>query len=150
MLHRFLTRNSLGPGEIFRAAFGRPHFAFMLQNDRNLTFCFLVIGWWLSITASLLLLSGLIGVLFAGALLVLPFAAMSLRWRSVNAGIYSVTVWNVLALSFLPGLLRARYSPTVWIDSTVLKQGAVLDEPRQVICATAKMSHFSNDARTSA
>jgi glycosyltransferase involved in cell wall biosynthesis len=154
LLHRFLTRNSFGPGEIFRAAFGRPHFAFMLQNDRNLTFCFLVIGWWLSITASLLLLSGLIGVLFAGALFVLPFAAMSLRWRSLNAGIYSVAVWNVLALSFLPGLLRARYSPTVWIDSTVLKQGAVLDEPRQVpegmIRATAKMSHFSNDARTSA
>ncbi len=104
----------------------------MLQNDRNLTLCFLVIGWWLSITASLLLLPGLIGVLFAGALLVLPFAAMSLRWRSLNAGLYSVAVWNVLALSFLPGFLRSRYSPTVCIDSTVLKQGAVLDGRGQV------------------
>jgi hypothetical protein len=94
------------------------------------------------------------GVLLAGALLVLPFAAMSLRWRSLNAGIYSVAVWNVLAVSFLPGLLRARYSPTVWIDSTVLKQGAVLDEPGQVregmIRATAKASHLSSDACTSA
>jgi hypothetical protein len=63
-------------------------------------------------------------------------------------------VWNVLALSFLPGLLRSRYSPTVWIDSTVLQQGAVLDEPGQVpqamIRAAAKTSHLSSDAPTSA
>jgi hypothetical protein len=49
---------------------------------------------------------------------------MSLRWRSVRLGLYSVTAWNVYALCFLPGFIRRRVAPAGWIDSTILQQGA--------------------------
>ena len=52
---------------------------------------------------------------------------MSFRWRSVRHGLYSVAAWNVYALSFFPGFFRSRVSPTNWIDSTVLKEGAPAD-----------------------
>ncbi|HEY7244824.1 MAG TPA: glycosyltransferase [Xanthobacteraceae bacterium] len=153
LLHRFLMRNSFGPGELFRAALGKPHFTFTLRNDRNLTFCFLVMAWWAGMAALLLVLPGVMGAIFAGLLFLLPFAAMSLRWRSLDAGIYSVAVWNALALSFLPGFARRRHAPTSWIDSTVLKHGSRLDSPRiprklrGMSAVTATLPESSEDER---
>src|SRR5438874_10881589 len=69
-------------------------------------------------------LSGWPAVGIAGAILLFPFAAMSLRWRSIRLALYSLAAWNVYALSFWPGLLRPRTSPSGWIESTVLKASA--------------------------
>jgi hypothetical protein len=46
---------------------------------------------------------------------------MSLRWRSLRLGLYSVTAWNVFTLCSWPGLLRPRTPPARWIESTVLQ-----------------------------
>jgi glycosyltransferase involved in cell wall biosynthesis len=120
LLRRVTSRNTLGTGELFRAAIGRPEFRFILRNDKNLVLCFLVAGWWLSILAALLMPIRWHFAL-AIALALLPFIVMSLRWRSPYKGIYSVLAWNVYTLGFLPGLLRRRVPPAQWIDSHLVE-----------------------------
>jgi glycosyltransferase involved in cell wall biosynthesis len=124
LLRRMKMRNSWGPGEIIRSAIGRPQFGYVTRNDRNSMLSGLVGLWWCSIAAALLLGSGVWAPLAAAALLVLPFAAMSLRWRSLRDGIYSVTAWNAHALCFLPGFLAPRKPPANWIASSVIKDPA--------------------------
>jgi GT2 family glycosyltransferase len=125
LLHRVASRNSFGTGEVFRAALGQPHFWFVPRNDRNLAICSLVAAWWLAIAAAIFFLDGKAALVGTGALVLAPVLAMSLRWRSLGRGLYSVAAWNMFALSFLPGFLRRRRPPTQWIDSTVIKDVAV-------------------------
>ena len=121
LLRRVLNKNASATGELFRAAIGRRHFWFIVGKDRNVFLCLFVTGWWIALALASFALSGWSAVSAIGALLLLPFAVMSLRWRSVRLGLYSVTALNVFALCFWPGLLRARTSPAGWIDSTVLQ-----------------------------
>jgi hypothetical protein len=85
--------------------------------------CALVLGWWLAIMATPFLLGGAAGLLAVAGVALFPFAVMWLRWRSLYDGIYSVAAWNLFTFSFLPGFLRSRVPPTLWIESTVVKQG---------------------------
>jgi glycosyltransferase involved in cell wall biosynthesis len=121
LLRRVATRNSFATGELVRAAIGRPHLWFTIRNDINPALCLLVATWWATIIAAPFVLGGLGAAIATGALILFPIAAMSLRWRSFRLGLYSVTAWNVYALSFVPGFLRSRVSPTAWIDSSSVK-----------------------------
>jgi glycosyltransferase involved in cell wall biosynthesis len=124
LLCRVVSKNASATGELLRAAIGRRHFWFIVVKDHNAFLCLLVTGWWITLVLAGLVLSGWSAVLAAGAILLLPFAAMSLRWRSVRLGLYSVTAWNIFALCFWPGLLRPRTPPTDWIESSVVQAGA--------------------------
>jgi glycosyltransferase involved in cell wall biosynthesis len=124
LLERFATRLSLGMGETLRAAIGRSHFWFIVRNDRKLILALLVAAWWPVLLAIPFVLSGVAAAVAAGMIFLLPVAAMSVRWRSIQHGIYCVAAWNAFALSFLPGLLRRRTPPTQWIKSIVVQQGA--------------------------
>jgi hypothetical protein len=97
--------------------------------------CLLVAAWWVTIAAVAFMLRGPFAVLGAGLIVLLPIAVMSLRWRSARHGLYSVTAWNVYALSFLPGFLRSRASPTSWIDSTILKDDSPADRRSASVAA---------------
>jgi glycosyltransferase involved in cell wall biosynthesis len=130
LLRRVMTRNSFATGELVRAAIGRPHFWFVVGKDKNSLLCLLVIAWWATIVAAPFVLSGWSALAAIAVLLLLPLVAMSLRWRSLRNGLYSVTAWNVYALSFLPGFLRARVSPVRWIDSTVLQEAPHAERAR--------------------
>ena len=121
LLQRIKNRNAFGPGELIRAAIGRPHFGLVLRCDRNSRLCGLVGLWWGSMAAIAASTNGLSAVLASAALLALPFAFMSLRWHSLRDGVYSVAVWNAQALCFLPGFLRRRKLPAGWMASTVIK-----------------------------
>jgi glycosyltransferase involved in cell wall biosynthesis len=121
LLRRVRNKNAFGAGELFRAAIGQRHFWFAIGKDRTTLLCLVVTAWWIALALAALALTGWSAVLAAGALLLFPFAAMSLRWRSLRLGAYSVAAWNVFALCFWPGLLRARKPPASWIDSTVLQ-----------------------------
>jgi glycosyltransferase involved in cell wall biosynthesis len=121
LLQRIKTRNAFGPGEVIRASIGRPQFGFIIRNDRNSVLCGLVASWWLSIAAVAVAASGLSAVLAIAAIVILPFAVMSVRWRSLRNAVYSVAVWNAQALCFLPGLLWPRIPPANWMPSTVIK-----------------------------
>jgi glycosyltransferase involved in cell wall biosynthesis len=124
LLRRMATRNACATGEIFRAAIGRPHFWSVVGEDNNTLLCFLVATWWMTIMLVPFVVSGVAAAAAIAGLVLFPLATMSLRWRSVRLGLYSVAAWNVYAFSFLPGFIRSRVSPTRWIDSTVLQQGA--------------------------
>jgi hypothetical protein len=71
-----------------------------------------------------LALSGLPAFFTVATLILFPMA-MSLRWRSVHNGLYSVAAWNLFALSFLPGFMRSRVSPIRWIESSIIKDGPI-------------------------
>jgi glycosyltransferase involved in cell wall biosynthesis len=127
LLRRVFSRNASAIGELLRAAIGRRHFWFVVLKDRQCFLCLLVTCWWLAVALAMLALSGWSAVFGAGAILMLPFAAMSLRWRSARLGLYSVTAWNAFALCFWRGLLRRRTPPASWIESTVV-QAPWIDE----------------------
>jgi hypothetical protein len=112
-------------GETLRAAIGRSHFWFVVRNDRKLILALLVAGWWAVLFAIPFVLSGVAAAVAAGLILLLPIAAMSARWCSVQHGIYCVAAWNAFALSFIPGLLRPRVAPTQWIKSIIVKEGPI-------------------------
>ena len=123
LFRRLTSRFSCGPGEVVRASIGRAHFRYLIRHDRNVLLCGLVGLWLLSIALLVLLGRGprpAIATAVA-ALAIFPFVLMSLRWRSVRNGIYSVVVWIAHAFCFLPGFLRPRISPTEWLESTVVK-----------------------------
>jgi hypothetical protein len=127
LLRRIMSRGAWGTGEAVRAALGRAHFPLIFQENNTLKLCLAVQGWWLSMIASLLLIrSWPLAILVTIGILLLPLAIMSMRWRSVSVGLYSVAAWNAYAACFLPGLLRPRVSPSAWIDSSVIKEHAVL------------------------
>jgi len=121
LLRRVANKNAFATGELLRAAVGRPHFRFVVGKDHNCFLLLLVVGWWMTLLLTPVVLSGWSAVFAAGAVLLFPLAAMSLRWRSVRLGLYSLAAWNVYALSFWPGLLRPRACPSGWIDSTVVQ-----------------------------
>jgi hypothetical protein len=126
--------NALATGELLRAAIGRRHFWFIVRKDHNWLLCLLVNGWWIALALALALpaMNGRPAIFAAGGILLLPFVAMSLRWRSVRLGLYSVTAWNVFALCFWPGLLRPRNPPTDWIESTLLQDSSPRAEPARL------------------
>ena len=134
LFRRMKTRYSFAPGELLRAAIGRPHFWFVIGKDHNCLLCVTVIGWWGALLLSPFVFPGWSAVFAVGLFLLLPLAAMCIRYRSIRLGLYSVTAWNVYALSFVPGLLRSRISPSSWIESTVLKISPPASEKADQIC----------------
>jgi glycosyltransferase involved in cell wall biosynthesis len=134
LLRRIMTRHAFGPGELVRASLFQPHFGFVIRNERNILLSGLVAAWWSCIFAVAVFAGGMPAALVVAALVLFPFAVMSWRWRSLCGGIYSVAVWNVLALCFLPGfLLQQRVPPTAWLDSTVVKDPSVVRQRPRVL-----------------
>ncbi len=121
LLRRMKTRNAFGPGEMIRAAFGRPHFGLVLRDDRNSRLCALVVLWWATMASVAAVLRDVDAVVAIAALFAFPFVVMSWRWRSLRHGLYSVMAWNTQALCFLPGFLQRRRPPAEWMASTVVK-----------------------------
>jgi hypothetical protein len=120
LLRRVLTRYACAPGELLRAAMAKRYFWFGLRNNRQWLVCLLVTAWWGTLLTTVAL-PGSLRMLTAGVILLLPFAGMSLRWRSFRLGLYSVATANTIALCFWPGLLRPRIAPASWIESTALQ-----------------------------
>jgi glycosyltransferase involved in cell wall biosynthesis len=123
---RWATGFAFSTGEILRGTFGQSAFWLVLHKLRWELFLFAAVhAWWLTLIAAPFLVRGpFAAALTVAALAVLPFAAMSLRCRSVGLGIYSVTAWNVYAAGLWPGLLRRRIDPARRIPSAVLRDAA--------------------------
>jgi len=95
-------------------------------QKRTIVMLALVQAWWVSLlVAPALAGSVLLPIATLAALVVLPIVAMSLRFRSIKLGVYSVIAWQVYAAGFWPGLLRRRVPPTDWIASTVVQDAPV-------------------------
>lgn len=121
LLRRWRARYVCGMGELLRGAMGRPHARLVLRRLRELRIYLAVLAWW----------AVLLGVPFwpasaavrsaaFAAVALAPFAAMTLRKRSVGRAAYSVVSWCFHAAGLVRGMLRPRRDPRGRIDSKVL------------------------------
>lgn len=107
MLRRLRTGYAGGPGEVVRAAWGRPHWRQVLRHFAQLRYSVAVFGWWTALLAAALLGQGLALL----AILLVPLAFLVVRRRSVRLGCYSLAAWNFIAIGFLQGLAQRRLPP---------------------------------------
>lgn len=107
MLRRIRSGYAGGPGEVVRAAFGKPHWTMILRRFSQLRYSVVVIGWW----TALLLLAGFGQWLPLALVALAPLAFLVIRRRSLRLGLYSLATWNMIAIGFLQGLLRRRRPP---------------------------------------
>jgi glycosyltransferase involved in cell wall biosynthesis len=123
LVRRWQTRFAFGIGEMLRGSLERGYWPFLLRQWKwFLSLLGAVHLWWICLLAIPFLVgSAWAGVLATATLLVLPFALMSARRRSVRLGVYSVAAWNVYAAGIWPGLLQRRIDPADWIESTVIR-----------------------------
>jgi glycosyltransferase involved in cell wall biosynthesis len=133
LMRRIRSRNSFGPGEMARAALGQAQLGFILRHDRTIVLSVLVALWWFTIAAVLLLVRGSAALFAAATIAIMPFAVMSLRYRSLPGGIYAVAVWNVFTLCFMPGFLRPRAAPAEWMASSVIQDQTITTDMRRVM-----------------
>ena len=126
LLRRWETGFAFGTGEILRAALGHGRFWLTLTRlRREVALLAAVHLWWLCLIVVPLVLEEPIAAAPTTVMLaLLPFAAMSVRCRSVGVGVYSVAAWNVYAAGVWPGLLHARVDPSAWIDSMIVRDAA--------------------------
>jgi len=117
---RVKSRVAFGPGETLRAALGRKHFSFVMRHQAAVYCLWLAVyAWWFTIAAEpfVMTAANVNPAAPEAAIVLLPFAAKSVRCRSLSIGVYSVAAWNINALCFIPGFLRRRVDPARWIES---------------------------------
>ncbi len=121
LLRRWKSGYLRGTGEVLRAALGKPHCRNVLKELPELKLWGAVYLWWLAILAALIFVPGP-GRAFLAALViaVLPFAAMSIRARSLSLGVYAVVAWIFHAAALPLGFFAPRRAPTDWVESRVL------------------------------
>lgn len=107
MLRRLRTGYAGGPGEVIRAAWGKPHWMQVVRHFAQLKYSVAVIGWWCALILLALMARGW---LFLGVLL-LPLVFLVARRRSLRFGLYSLATWNMIAIGFIQGLFRPRRPP---------------------------------------
>ena len=104
---RWSTGYAAGPGELLRAAIGKPHFVAVITKVRLIQLSFFVYAWGLAVLG--LLLSGL--PYAAAATAILPFLIMVMRKRDLRLGVHSVATWIMYAMALPRGFCRSRKNP---------------------------------------
>lgn len=123
LLRRWKSRYACGLGELLRASLGQPQMKLALRGLRELRLYVGVLAWWaLLLTVPFWPFSAGTRVAAFAALAIAPFAAMTLRKRSLERGVYSVTSWCVQAAGLVRGLLAPRKPPRALIPSLVLHE----------------------------
>lgn len=104
MLRRLRSGYAGGPGEVVRAAIGRPHFAQVLRDFSQLRFGFVIWAWWL------LLVTAIVAGQWLALAMILALPVCYFAWRrgGLRLGLYSLATWNVSAIGLVQGLLRRR------------------------------------------
>jgi hypothetical protein len=128
--YRLRSKYAFGSGELVRGAVGNAHWRQVLFGFRELRIWIAVLVWWASMVLCLAVASRNSGALQAAAMVaVLPLIVMTMRKRSVYAGLYAVASWNVYATGMVLGVIRPRTSPLRRIHSVVLRDpGSPLPE----------------------
>ena len=104
MLRRLRTGYAGGPGEVVRAALGRPHWRQVVRDFAQMRYGFVIWAWWLLLLGTLASGHGLA----LAVIVALPVAYFSWRRGGLRLGLYSLATWNVNAIGLLQGLVRAR------------------------------------------
>jgi glycosyltransferase involved in cell wall biosynthesis len=118
MWRRLRSGYAGGPGEVVRAAWGRPHWRQILRGFSQLRYSVIVYGWWLALLIATVARAPLIALF----ILLLPLAFLTIRRRSLRVGLYSLATWNVIAIGMLQGLARPRRPTTAPVPANDLSQ----------------------------
>lgn len=120
LMRRWRSKYVWGLGELLRGAVGRPHWALVWRDLRELKLYLAVVAWWLVLlSAPAWPLAAPAHALAALAVFVLPFAAIGLKKRSLSRAVYSVASWNLHAAGMVRGLFRSRTAPDQRIATAV-------------------------------
>jgi glycosyltransferase involved in cell wall biosynthesis len=119
---RMTSRYSRGSGEVFKAAWGRPHFWHVVRQLKILNVVLFLLVWLLVLVTVPLFFSQPLSWLVFLILLVLPPAGMALRRRSVNMGLFATASWFVYAVGFFRGLFSPRVRASDPIPSETLRE----------------------------
>jgi glycosyltransferase involved in cell wall biosynthesis len=95
-----------GAGEVLRAGVGQAHLGYVLRHLGHLRWAAAIVGWWVSVLASLAFYPLLLPLLLAA-----PVALLAWRRGGLALGFYSFLLWNATALGIVRGLLRRRVDP---------------------------------------
>jgi GT2 family glycosyltransferase len=132
---RWRSKYVCGLGELLRAAVGQRHFRFVLRDVRELRIYSAVLAWW-AVLATVFFwpMPPAARFIAFAAIAAFPFAAMTLKKRSLSRAVYSVVSWSFNAAGLVRGLLRKRRPPRVRIASVVLHepQPAQAERPRKI------------------
>lgn len=119
---RWRSKYIRGPGEVLRAAVGRPHFGKLLRELRELRIYAATLLWLACLCAAVgLSLRTPWAPPTAALLAALPVVAMSLKKRSLTQGVYSVVSWVYHALGMALGFLQSRALPNSPIEAITVK-----------------------------
>jgi glycosyltransferase involved in cell wall biosynthesis len=123
LMRRWRSGYACGPGELLRAAAGRPRMRLVLRGVRELRIYFAVLAWWCALlTVPFWDLPAAGRVLCFAALAAAPWLAMLWRKRSAARASYSVVSWCVNTAGMVRGFLRGQRSPREEIASRVLHE----------------------------
>jgi glycosyltransferase involved in cell wall biosynthesis len=123
LVRRWRSRYICGLGELVRAAWGQPHMRLVLTGVRELRIYVAVLGWWIALTAVLLVPVGWPLRIAAFTLLAAaPLLLMSWRKRSVRKALFSVVSWCFNAAGLVRGLLASHRPARQAIDSVVVRE----------------------------
>ena len=96
-----------GVGELLRSSYGQAHFLFVLKNLTPMRVFLGYSIWILSVLIGLLLVSiGYVYWLYVFLFILLPFVVMSIKKRSVERGVYSVTAGTFHAYGLVVGFFK--------------------------------------------
>ncbi len=104
MWRRLRSGYAGGPGEVVRAAWGRPHWKQIVRGFAQLRYSVIVYGWWLALLIALIAGQGFALL----AILLIPLGFLTMRRRSLRVGLYSLATWNMIAIGMVQGLVRPR------------------------------------------
>ncbi|WP_338011755.1 glycosyltransferase family 2 protein [Methylobacterium sp. Leaf399] len=117
LMRRITSRYLDGIGELLRGALGKPHLRTTLRDLPEIRLWLAVyFGWALGLLAVIALPAAL-ALAALGALVLVPVAGMSLRYRSLALGLYAFVAWNAHAFGMARGFLRPRVAPDLPIDA---------------------------------
>lgn len=106
LFYRLTSGQMGGAGEVLRASIGKPHFALVVRRLGHLRKAVVIAAWWAAMAFALWR-----SPMIAAALVIAPVGWLSFRRRSLSLGVYSVVIWNAIALGLIGGLFRPRVPP---------------------------------------
>lgn len=114
-----------GIGELLRSAYGKSHFRLVLKHLKQVKLLVGYIVWFLMILLSLFLVTwGVMGFNLLLVLLLVPFAVMSVKKKSIKVGVYSVISGLFNSYGLVIGFLRSSVKdPCCKINFKWVKKG---------------------------
>jgi hypothetical protein len=132
LVRRWHTGYVCGPGELLRAAFGKPPMRLVWRNLRELRLYLAVLAWWLVLLAvPFLPLAAAARAALGAGLALAPLAVMLARKRSLARAAYSVVSWCFASAGLVRGLLRSRRPAREPIASRIVHEPPQTTQPRR-------------------